>query len=110
MKNTDEVAATNREMADVEFVEDFIRNIPWSVDTPNIHKTLIAGNLRNFWRHVRETDNPVFIKGIESVRSMRCMNHRAIPQLNTCMVSGGECPVCALQGHVPPDWDKSLQP
>jgi hypothetical protein len=34
-------------------VEDFIKRIEWSKDTPNIHKTLVAGNIRNFAQEMR---------------------------------------------------------
>lgn len=30
------------------YIEDYIRNIKWSEDTPDIHKTLVAGNIRAF--------------------------------------------------------------
>ena len=36
-----------------ERVEEFIRALPWSEDTPDLHKTLVAGNLRNFAAAIR---------------------------------------------------------
>ncbi len=35
-------------------------------------------------------------EGVRSVLLIRCMAHRAVPQLNTKEATGAECPVCAI--------------
>jgi DNA segregation ATPase FtsK/SpoIIIE-like protein len=35
-----------------DFTEEYIRNLPWTHGTPDIHKTLVAGNIRAFRLHV----------------------------------------------------------
>ncbi len=37
-----------------EAAEIYISNLTWSADTPDISKTLVAGNIRNFARILRE--------------------------------------------------------
>jgi hypothetical protein len=32
-----------------DWIEQYIRALPWSADTPDIHKTLVAGNLRRLY-------------------------------------------------------------
>ena len=36
-----------------EQIEEYIRSLPWSDDTPDIHKTLVAGNIRAFYSWLR---------------------------------------------------------
>lgn len=44
-----EMQVSNVEGAlDSEAVESFIKNLGWSDGTPDIHVTLVAGNIRNF--------------------------------------------------------------
>lgn len=40
---------TANEVARSALVEEYIRTLPWSDDTPDLHKTLIAGNIRAFY-------------------------------------------------------------
>lgn len=40
-------------------------------------------------------------EGISGVMSIRCMEHRAIPQLNNCEASGAECGACVAMGQTP---------
>ena len=35
-------------------IEEYIRNLEWSDDTPDIHKTLVAGNLRSLYYKIAE--------------------------------------------------------
>jgi hypothetical protein len=37
----------------LELIEEYIRKLKWSDDTPDIHKTLVAGNIRAFYAWVR---------------------------------------------------------
>lgn len=37
-----------------------------------------------------------FDSGVRSVLAIRCMEHRAVAQLNTAEVTGAECPICAI--------------
>lgn len=46
--------------------------------------------------HEQEGDHS-FSAGIESVLYIRCMEHRAEPQLNRAENSDGECAICATQ-------------
>lgn len=38
-----------------------------------------------------------FFRGVESVTSIRCIAHRAVPALNRAESAGGECAVCAIE-------------
>lgn len=46
-------AAAESTDEDYSVVEDYIRAIPWSEGTPDIHITLVAGNIRGFYQHLR---------------------------------------------------------
>ena len=35
-------------------IEEYIRNLEWSDDAPDIHKTLVAGNLRSLYYKIAE--------------------------------------------------------
>ena len=52
-------------LVSVDSVEDFIKGLEWSDDTPDIYKTLVAGNIRNFaWIVRHEVEQVVkFMEG-----------------------------------------------
>lgn len=37
----------------LELIENYIQKLKWSDDTPDIHKTLVAGNIRAFYAWAR---------------------------------------------------------
>lgn len=39
---------------------------------------------------------PEFLRGVESVLTIRCMEHRAVPAYNTKESGGGECAACVV--------------
>ncbi len=41
------------EQDDTQIVEEYIKGLPWSEDTPDDHITLVAGNLRAFWQWLK---------------------------------------------------------
>lgn len=75
-----------------------IEKLPASELQTNI--SILASNLRTAIEAAPTADD---------VLSIRCMDHRGVKPLNIC-ASGSECAVCAIQGHVPPDWDNPAQP
>lgn len=47
--------------------------------------------------NMSENEIIAFEAGVRSVLAIRCMNHRAVPQLNTNVCDEAECPICAMQ-------------
>jgi hypothetical protein len=48
------VAETNREIAENEVAETYIRSLSWSEDATDWERTLVAGNIRGFWDHIKK--------------------------------------------------------
>ena len=40
---------------DYTMVEDYIRGLQWSAEATDHEKTLVAGNIRGFYSHIRES-------------------------------------------------------
>jgi len=47
--------------------------------------------------YIESLAEQIFEDGIRAVLSIRCMNHRAVPQMNSNEATGAECAVCAVE-------------
>jgi hypothetical protein len=89
------IAPTILELA----VEGYIRDLKWSAETPDEHRTLVIGNIRGFfsWLQSQNVDSAAAAqaaKGAEMLRAGEVPPHLEFPSEGRPALMETACPVC----------------